>query len=66
MLIRSIHYRDIFSGQVNLAYDKYLEYILFPSGLTMSDDKVKIVQNWPEPKKVEDIQFFLGFTNFYH
>ena len=51
---------------MNLAYDKYLEYILFPSGLTMSDDKVKIVQNWPEPKKVEDIQFFLGFTNFYH
>ena len=45
---------------------EYLEYILSLSGLTMSDDKIKIIQNWLEPKKVKDIQFFLGFTNFYH
>jgi len=32
----------------------------------MSDDKIKIIQDWPEPKKVKDIQSFLGFTNFYH
>ena len=31
----------------------------------MSDDKVKIIQDWPEPKKVKDIQSFLGFANFY-
>ena len=34
---------------------EYLGYILSPSGLTMSDDKVKIIQDWPEPKKVKDI-----------
>ena len=45
---------------------EYLEYILSPSGLTMSDNKVKIIQDWPEHKKVKDIQFFLGFANFYH
>jgi len=45
---------------------EYLGYILFSSGLTMSDDKVKIIQDWPEPKKVKDIQFYLGFANFYH
>jgi len=44
---------------------KYLVYILSPSGLTMSDDKIKIIQDWPEPKKVKDIQFFLDFANFY-
>ena len=44
---------------------EYLEYILSPSGLTMSDDKVKIIQDWPEPKKVKDIQYFLGFADFY-
>ena len=44
---------------------EYLEYILSPSGLTMSDDKVKIIQDWPEPKKVKDIQSFLSFANFY-
>ena len=44
---------------------EYLGYILSPSSLTMSDDKVKIIQDWPEPKKVKDIQSFLGFANFY-
>ena len=45
---------------------EYLGYILSPSGLTMFDDKVKIIQDWPEPKKVKDIQSSLGFANFYH
>jgi len=44
---------------------KYLGYVLSLSGLTMSDAKVKTIQEWPEPKKVKDIQSFLGFTNFY-
>ena len=44
---------------------EYLGYILSPSGLTMSNDKVKIIQDWPEPKKVKNIQSFLGFINFY-
>jgi len=34
---------------------KYLGYVLSPSGLTMSDTKVKTIQEWPEPKKVKDI-----------
>ena len=44
---------------------EYLEYILFPSSLSMFNNKVKIIQDWLEPKKVKDIQSFLGFTNFY-
>jgi len=34
---------------------EYLGYILSSSGLTMSNDKVKIIQDWLEPKKVKDI-----------
>ena len=44
---------------------EYLEYILFPSGLIISNDKVKIIQDWPESKKVKDIQSFLDFAKFY-
>ena len=29
---------------------EYLGYILSPSGLTMSNDKIKIIQDWLEPK----------------
>jgi len=32
----------------------------------MSDNKVKIIQDWLELKKVKDIQFFLDFANFYY
>ena len=45
---------------------EYLGYILFPSGLTMSNNKVKIIQDWPKPKKVKNIQSFLDFANFYY
>jgi len=44
---------------------EYLEYILSFSGFTMFDDKVKVIQDWLESKKVKNIQFFLGFANFY-
>ena len=45
---------------------EYLGYILSSFGFTMSDDKVKIIQDWLEPKKVKDVQSFLGFANFYY
>ena len=44
---------------------EYLEYILSISGLTMSDNKVKIIQHWPESRNIKNIQFFLDFANFY-
>ena len=44
---------------------EYLGYILSSSSLTISDIKIKIIQDWPEPKKVKNIQSFLGFANFY-
>jgi len=31
----------------------------------MDPMKLKAVQDWPKPKKVKDIQQFLGFCNFY-
>src|SRR6185369_9067521 len=41
---------------------KYLGFILSLTGLCMSENKVKIIQDWPEPRKVKDIQSFLGFA----
>ena len=36
-----------------------------PDGLTMATEKVKTILDWPTPRKVKDIQSFLGFANFY-
>jgi len=44
---------------------EYLGYVLSPSALTISDTKVKTIQEWPEPKKIKNIQSFLRFANFY-
>src|SRR5882724_6858175 len=45
---------------------EYPRYMLSPEGLTMAHYKVQIIQDWPEPRKVSDIQSFLGIANFYH
>src|SRR5882724_11891024 len=44
---------------------EYLRYMLSPEGLTMALYKVQIIQDWPKPRKVKDIQLFLSFANFY-
>ena len=44
---------------------EYLGYILSPSRLSMAQDKIQTILDWPEPQKVKDIQAFLGFANFY-
>ena len=45
---------------------EYLRYFLSPDSLTMLQDKVTTIFNWPKPCKVKDIQSFLSFANFYH
>src|SRR5258708_7359461 len=44
---------------------EYLGFILSPKGLQMDPTKVSTIQDWPEPRKVRDVQAFLGFANFY-
>ena len=44
---------------------EYIGFILSPDGLTMDSTKIQVIQDWLEPCKVQDIQSFLGFTNFY-
>jgi hypothetical protein len=44
---------------------EYLGYILSPDGLFMAADKVQTIRDWPEPRKIKDVQSFLGFANFY-
>jgi len=38
---------------------KFLGYIVKTSGITMSDRKVKRVQNWAHPRSVKELQIFI-------
>ena len=40
--------------------------MLSPNSLTMAQNKVQAIQDWPKPRKVQDIMSFLQFANFYH
>src|SRR5258708_6030096 len=44
---------------------EYLGFILSPKGLQMDPTKVSTIQDWPKPRKVQDVQAFLSFANFY-
>lgn len=43
----------------------YLGFIISDKGVGMDRNRVKTIQEWPEPQTYHDIQVFLGFCNFY-
>ena len=43
----------------------FLGFVISPEGVSMDPDRVAAIQDWPIPTNVEEIQIFLGFTNFY-
>jgi hypothetical protein len=44
---------------------EYLGLVISENQVSMDPVKVKGVTNWPMPKKVKEVQSFLGFINFY-
>jgi len=43
----------------------FLGFIISEEGLEIDPEKMNTVLNWEAPKSVKDIQYFLGFANFY-
>src|SRR5258706_1967681 len=58
-------YANLKKGKFHTDTVEYLGFILSPKGLQMDPTKVSTIQDWPEPRKVRDVQAFLGFANFY-
>ena len=44
---------------------EYLGFIISRNGIAIDPVKVKVIQEWPTPKTVKEIQSFLGLVNFY-
>src|SRR5467141_1625582 len=68
-VLRRLHTNGLFARadkcEFHITSCEYLGYMLSPEGLTMAPYKVQIIQDWPEPWKVKDVQSFLSFSNFY-
>ncbi|KAF8675482.1 hypothetical protein RHS04_06701 [Rhizoctonia solani] len=43
---------------------EYLGIIVLDKGFSLDKLKIQAVQEWPTPKKVKEVQLFLGFANF--
>jgi len=44
---------------------EYLGFIITTEGLRMDPAKITTIIQWPIPKKLRDVRFFVGFGNFY-
>ena len=51
---------EIFREQV-----EFLGYNINRNGLSMMEEKVKAIQQWPTPKSVKQVRSFLGLAGFY-
>jgi hypothetical protein len=43
----------------------FLGFVIGPDGLRMGDSRIEVICDWPTPRKVKDVQSFLGFANCY-
>ena len=43
----------------------FLGYIIGHGVLRIDPNRIKAILNWPKPKRLRDVQVFLGFYNFY-
>lgn len=44
---------------------EFLGVLVFEGGLEMDPGKLDAIREWPVPRKVKELQSFLGFCNFY-
>ena len=43
----------------------YLGVVVSTNGEAMDHEKVKAIKDWPTPRKLVEVQEFIGFLNFY-
>ncbi len=43
----------------------YLGHVITQNGIKTDPDLIKSVRNFPQPKKIKDVQSFLGLTGYY-
>ncbi|KAK3551808.1 hypothetical protein QTP70_027229, partial [Hemibagrus guttatus] len=44
---------------------QFLGYNISSSGIQMDEGKITAIRDWPAPATVKELQWFLGFANFY-
>ena len=45
---------------------KYIGHIISKNGILMGPKKLRVIEEWPEPHNVHELQGFLGMCSYYH
>ena len=59
-------YLQIQKWKFNKKKINYMGYVIYNGYIEIDLIKVARIMEWPTPTKVKDVQFFLGFCNFYY
>jgi hypothetical protein len=59
-------YLKLSKCEFNMHRISFVRFIVTPNGVGIEPERVKIIEEWPEPSCHCGIQVFLGFANFYH
>lgn len=51
--------------EFHMSSTAFLGYVIGPEGVSIDQDKVRVVTDWATPTSVENIQRCIGFANFY-
>ena len=43
---------------------EFLGYVIGIEGIKIDPEKIKVIQQWPTPMSVKEVQAFLEFANF--
>ena len=43
----------------------FLGFVISPDGIAMESDNISMIEDWPTPESVRDVQVLVGFTHFY-
>ena len=44
----------------------FLGFIVGKDGLQVDEEKIKAIQDWPQPTTMTQVRSFLGLAGFYH
>ena len=58
-------YAKLEKCEFNKDHMTFVDYMVSKAGIGMDPAKVSAILNWPIPKSVKEVQYFLGFSNFY-
>ena len=44
---------------------QYLGHIILEKGISMDPEKIEAIMNWPTPRNVTDVRYFMGLVGYY-